>query len=396
MRIIDSHIHIGKKTFCNVKNSDFNFDLCSTYEEVLKLMDANGIEKTVILPIPHRDYNIELTNNYVMEAHRKSPERLLPFCRIDEHLEENLRNGFMGVKLHLLYEDVEIKGIKKELQIIEDACVPLIVHAKFSNKPKQVEKILKYAPNINLILAHMGRGHLYTSEQVIENALALKKYPNVYMDLSTVGDISAIINVCEIIGYDRVLYASDYPFGKSYYKDKYDYSSELLSLIKNFPEDKKEFVFFKNAERLICQNKDIIIRRAKKDDVDVIMNIFKSISPEEQKFLAYNSKSSLIRQTIRRELHCYVAVIDGNIVGFMRESGRPDGFSLLEEIVVDINHRGKGIASRLLEYYHRAFSKNMAKTNASNQKMIYLLKKNGYVAENPNSPRIINWVRNKG
>lgn len=396
MRLIDTHIHIGKSSFCNMKNSEFNYNLCSTYEEVIELMDANGIEKAVVLPIPHRDYNIVKTNNYVMEAHRKNPDRLIPFCRIDEHLEENLNNGFMGVKLHLLYEDIEIKKIKRELQIIEDACVPLIIHAKFANKPKQVEEILKYGPNINLILAHMGRGHLYTPEQVIENALALKKYPNVYMDLSTVGDISAIINVCEIIGYERVLYASDYPFGKNYFKDKYDYSYELSSLMKSFPEDKKELVFFKNAERLLYQNKNIVIRRAKKTDVDIIMNIFNSITAEEQKFLAYNNKSSLIRQTIRNERHCYVAVIDGSIVGFMRESGRPEGFSLLEEIVVDTNYRGKGVASQLLKYYHQAFPKNMAKTNALNQKMIYLLGKNGYVAENPNSPRIINWTRNKG
>ena len=36
----------------------------------------------------------------------------------------------------------------------------------------------------------------------------------------------------------------------------------------------------------------------------------------------------------------------------------------------------------------------MAKTNASNNKMINILRKNGYIAENPDAPRIINWVRN--
>ena len=35
----------------------------------------------------------------------------------------------------------------------------------------------------------------------------------------------------------------------------------------------------------------------------------------------------------------------------------------------------------------------MAKTNAGNATMIHLLKANGYLAENPDAPRIINWVR---
>ena len=138
----------------------------------------------------------------------------------------------------------------------------------------------------------------------------------------------------------------------------------------------------------------MFIRRVKKTDVDSIMEIFNSINSEDKKFLAYNSKSSLIRQIIRSERHCYVAIFENKIVGFLRESGRPEGFSLLEEIVVLPEYRGKGVATKLLKYYHRAFYKNMAKTNALNYKMISMLCKHGYSAENPDAPRIINWVRN--
>ena len=394
MQLIDAHIHIGKHSFCDVKNSVFKYDLCATYEEVIELMDMNNIGKAVILPIPHKDFDTEKTNDYVFEAYQKYPDRLIPFCRIDEHLEENLKKGFRGVKLHLLYEDIEIKDIKKELQLIEDANVPIIVHVKFADKPKQIEQIFKYAPNINVILAHMGRGHLYTGEQTISNALALRKYPGLYMDLSTVGDLQAIINVCEIIGYDRVIYASDYPFGKNCLNERYNYADELSILKRHLDGENGECVFGRNIEGLLNLRSDVFVRRAKKTDVDPIMEIFGCISSEDQKFLAYNSKASLIRQIIRSERHCYVAIHENIIVGFLRESGRPEGFSLLEEIVVLPSHRGKGVATKLLDYYHRAFFKNMAKTNASNNKMINILRKNGYIAENPDAPRIINWVRN--
>lgn len=394
MKIIDAHMHIGLHSFCDNENSEFPYDLCSTYDEIIRLMDANDVDKAIVLPIPHKDFNTEKTNSYVFEAYQKYSDRLIPFCRIDEHLEENIRKGFRGVKLHLLYEEVDIKNIKKELQQIEDANIPIIIHAKFANKVKQIEQILKYAPNLNIILAHMGRGHLYTGEQTIDNALALKKYPNVYMDLSTVGDLQSIINVCEILGYDRVIYGSDYPFGKTFLGEKYRYGDELNALKQNLSHEQSMLIFHENIERLLELKNDIYVRRAKKTDVESIMEMFNSISSEDQKFLAYGNKATLIRQIVRSERHCYVAMYENRIVGFMRESGRPEGYSLLEEILVLPEYRGKGVATKLMNHYHRAFHKNMAKTNASNYKMRNMLSRNGYVAENPNAPRIINWVRN--
>lgn len=394
MKFIDAHIHIGKQSFYDKENIKFKYDLCCTYDEIIELMDMNGVDEAIILPIPHKDFNTEKTNSYVFEAYQSYPDRLIPFCRIDEHLEENLKKGFQGVKLHLLYEDIDIKSIKKELQQIEDANIPLIIHAKFANKVKQIEQIFRYAPNINIILAHMGRGHLYTGEQTVDNALALRKYPNLYMDLSTVGDLKSIINVCKILGYDRVIYASDYPFGKNYLGERYSYTDELNVLKRYLSHEHSELIFYRNIEKLLNLKNDVLVRRAKKTDVASIMEMFNSISSEDQKFLAYNNKASLIRQIVRSERHCYVAVHKNTVVGFLRESGRSEGFSLLEEILVFPEYRGKGVATKLLDYYHQAFHKNMAKTNASNYKMINMLSKNGYVAENPDAPRIINWIRN--
>lgn len=394
MKIIDAHMHIGLPSFCENKNSEFQYDLCSTYDEIIELMDANDIDKAIILPIPHKDFNIEKTNNYVFEAYKKHSDRLIPFCRIDEKLGENIDKGFRGVKLHLLYEEVDIKSIRSELQQIEDANIPIIIHAKYANKVKQIEQILQYAPNINIILAHMGRGHLYTGEQTIDNALALKRYPNVYMDLSTVGDLQSIINVCEILGYERVVFASDYPFGKNCLGKKYRYIDEIDTLKRNLSHEQSELIFHENVERLLNLKNDVYIRRAKKADVESVMGLFDSISKEDQKYLAYSNKASLIRQIIRSERHCYIAVYDNMVVGFMRESGRPQNYSLLEEILVSPEWRGKGVATKMMNYYHRAFHKNMAKTNALNYKMMNMLRKNGYVAENPDAPRIINWVRN--
>lgn len=397
LEIIDTHVHIGLPSCCTYRETKFEFDLCNSYEDTISLMDQYQVDQAVILPIPYYQFDSYMSNEYVLEAYKKFPDRFIPFCRIDKNLEDNLvKNSFKGVKLHLLYENLELKAIKKELQMIEDANVPIIVHAKYKDKVSQVEEMLKYAPKLKIILAHMGRGHLYTGEQVIENCIGIKKYPNVYVDTSTIGDIKSIINACDIIGYERVLYGSDYPFGKQYYKQDYDYGSDIEQLKNTLSKEQLNLVLNQNAKILfeLGAQSRIKIRRAKKNDLDSIIKLIEQLSDQDKKFLALQSKYSLIRQVIRSERHCYIAEKEGVIVGFLRESGRPEKYSLLEELLVSEEFRGQGIASEMIDYYHNIFSRNMAKTNTANSQMIRILRKKGYIAENPDAPRIINWIRN--
>ena len=86
-------------------------------------------------------------------------------------------------------------------------------------------------------------------------------------------------------------------------------------------------------------------------------------------------------------------MLNDEIVGFMRESGRPENVSLLEEILVSPEYRGRGISQIMIDYYHRIFKKTIAKTNSKNDAIIHLLAKNGYIALNPEAPRIIKWER---
>lgn len=397
MRIIDSHIHLGLQAFFSEEGSGFPYDLCCSIKDAISLMDQNGIEKAFALPIPHVQCDTKQSNDYIWEAHCQYPDRMIPFCRIDDMLEQNLTKGFQGVKLHLLYEDLEIKLLKNELQLIEDACVPLIVHAQFKNKIKQVEQLIKYAPNLKIILAHMGRGHLYTGEQVIENAIGLKKYPNVFVDTSTVGDIRSIINVCEILGYERVLFGSDHPFGCNIFKDGYRYRYDIDRLEQTLLPDQRDKVFFENAINILANSASdrIRIRRAKRKDQNAIIALIDELNATDRKYLALDQKYSLIRQMIQKERHCFIAHRNGEIIGFLRESGRPEGYSMLEELIVSPRFRNMGIATMMLHYYHNAFSKNMAKTNSKNSAMIHLLTKFNYKVENPDAPRILNWIRNE-
>lgn len=134
-------------------------------------------------------------------------------------------------------------------------------------------------------------------------------------------------------------------------------------------------------------------RKAQKSDIKDITDMLDGLPQKDKKFLALDTKYSVIKQAIKDGRHCTIATDNGKVVGFLRESGRPKGFNLLEELVVIPEYRGKGIASKLLDDFHEVHPKALATTKADNNGMITLLKKKGYKPINPGSKRIIHWVR---
>ena len=83
MKIIDAHVHLGLPDFCTVSETDFKYNLCCTYDEVVSLMDAHNVDQVIALPIPHYQFDSQKNNNYVLEAYNHYPDRFIPFCRID-------------------------------------------------------------------------------------------------------------------------------------------------------------------------------------------------------------------------------------------------------------------------------------------------------------------------
>jgi ribosomal protein S18 acetylase RimI-like enzyme len=153
-----------------------------------------------------------------------------------------------------------------------------------------------------------------------------------------------------------------------------------------------------NLLNLKPETEQLVIRQVEKDDPyrTKLGAFFEELREEDKKFLALLPKLSHINTVIRSGKHCYMALLHETVVGFMRESGRPEGYSLLEEIAVLPNYRGQGIGRKMLQQYHRIFPKTLAKTSAKNLVMISLLERTGYTADNPNAPRIINWSRDTG
>jgi predicted TIM-barrel fold metal-dependent hydrolase len=77
----------------------------------------------------------------------------------------------------------------------------------------------------------MGRKQMYNMEGIQEVLEGLEKYPNVYFETSTVGDKRAIEEAVKIVGEDRIVFGSDYPFGKMWadtHYTEYSYWDDIV------------------------------------------------------------------------------------------------------------------------------------------------------------------------
>ncbi|MDD4402797.1 MAG: GNAT family N-acetyltransferase [Desulfitobacteriaceae bacterium] len=122
----------------------------------------------------------------------------------------------------------------------------------------------------------------------------------------------------------------------------------------------------------------ITVREGTPGDAPVLLVLLDKIDKKEKSFLAFNMKSTLIKAQIKTGKHIIIALDDGRAVGFARESGRPNNSSMLEEIYVDPDYRGKGVATAIINYMNTKFDSIQGKIKSDNTNMINLAKNQGF------------------
>lgn len=208
--IIDAHTHIE-----GLPGSPWQ----DPPELMIRLMDEAGIDQAIVMtycdaPLHHDCYD---PLAYVADACSRFPERLLGFARLNpgkdeacDLLEKSIADGFRGLKLHPFGyrippdHECTLKLLRKAAQLN----VPTLFHCgdEEYTLPLQLERAALAVPEANIIFGHMG-GYFHVRD-AIEVA---KRCPNVYLETSATPHVNLIREAIEVLGAERVIYASDGP-----------------------------------------------------------------------------------------------------------------------------------------------------------------------------------------
>ena len=198
----------------------------ATLENMRRSMDEAGVDKSACMPIPPN-----LTFDDLKKTAKKEP-RIIPFTGVDytqeydvaSALAKDVSLGAKGIKLHPIIQRAPL-DLEKTMNAVEAFApfgLPVLFHSGISSyylgqeqREKEdaafgnieyAQKLVAAFPDVIFIAGHAG---LYEYRKVKD---LLGGYKNVMVDTSfqPPGHVRELIRV---FGPDRVMYASDWPFG---------------------------------------------------------------------------------------------------------------------------------------------------------------------------------------
>jgi len=198
----------------------------ATLENMRQSMDESGIVKSACMPLPPYVTFDDLQNARTKDA------GIIPFTGIDytkeydigAALETDVSKGAKGMKLHPIIQRVPLDNRKtfEAMEAFAPFRLPVLFHCGVSSyylgaEQQQKENAalggIAYArdlvsnfPDVTFIAGHAG---LYEYREVMD---LLGGFKNVMVDTSfqSPGHVKELLNV---FGSERVMYASDWPFG---------------------------------------------------------------------------------------------------------------------------------------------------------------------------------------
>jgi hypothetical protein len=229
----------------------------ATLENLRRSIDEAGVDYTVCMPIaPYVTFN-DLAVACVEE------KRIFPFTSIEfskgrdawKKLAEDVSRGALGLKLHPIIQSVSLTDSRtmEALEAFEPLKKPVLVHTGVScyylgkdkdrnipayGKIRFAEEIVKTFPGINFIIGHSG---LFQVNEVMRR---LKGCRNVWVDTSVQSPLR-VRQLVKTFGAEKVMYASDWPFGKR---------PPAIKIVRAACRDDRKLenrIFFENARDLL-------------------------------------------------------------------------------------------------------------------------------------------------
>ena len=291
--LIDIHTHTHKQRHAKLKRFTGSGTAFPTPERLIQMMDAEGTDMAVILPLVSPECRTTLViPEEILEISSQYPDRLIPFCNFDPRFLRNSPEADFSSHLEA-YKELGCKGIGEYIpnipfddplnmnffKYVEESGLPLIFHMA----PRKggcygviddlglprLEKVLQTFPNM-ILLGHSQTFWSEIGSDVNETNRAgypkgkvtpgrvvelMRRYPNLHGDLSAGSGFNAISRDPEF-GYrfmeefqDRLYYGTDIA--------SYDQVNDCVPYFRKLKEEKLvpdevfEKITWKNANRLL-------------------------------------------------------------------------------------------------------------------------------------------------
>jgi predicted TIM-barrel fold metal-dependent hydrolase len=269
--MIDFHVHLGDVTFPNPRIRPLTLD------QLIDTMNRLGIYKSVLLPLDSPESSgTYFTTFEALEAWRKYPERLIPFCAVDprrDNVSAQINafvdmgcKGFGEHKVGLAIDDERSKRIykicgEKNLSVlmhldpglnIDEAGLPRL---EALLKEMSETKFIMHGPGwwTEISGGNMERGG-YPTGKIQSGGRAdilLQEYPNLYADLSAGSAYNALTRDPEYTpgflerNWKKLLFATDYLHA--------DQDLSIVQYVNNLQMDKEKVFAIKmgNAMELL-------------------------------------------------------------------------------------------------------------------------------------------------
>jgi predicted TIM-barrel fold metal-dependent hydrolase len=233
---IDAHTHIG----------DFGSwaNLACDADELIRSMRLYNVERSCLF---------FTDNNLVRQAVKSHPKKLAGYVWPDPRKADARRLvrraltewGFKGIKLHplvhaFLPNDEIVYPIMEEAR---SAGVPVLIHSGHPpfSLPWSIGELAENFKDVKIVMLHMGHGHGVYIKAAIDTA---RRNDNIYLETSGMPMHSKIKEAVAILGEDRVMYGSDFPF--------HDPSVEIGRISASGLSNKQlEKVFYSNAKQIL-------------------------------------------------------------------------------------------------------------------------------------------------
>jgi predicted TIM-barrel fold metal-dependent hydrolase len=253
--IIDFHTHVFPSCFRDDRSAFFSAEPAfktlynspqsklAGASELIRNMDEEDIHQSVIFGFPWENpAHYRIHNDYIMESVHRYPNRLIGFCCFSplsaegsREAERCLQSGLSGVGELAVYgaglSSEIINSLKEVMGLCFECDVPFLIH---TNEPighhyagktpmtlTQIYDFIKAYPSNKIVLAHWGGGILFFGLMKKE---VREVFKNVWFDTAAspylyTPDIYRIAG--ETIGFEKILFGSDYPLLKPqrYFKE---------------------------------------------------------------------------------------------------------------------------------------------------------------------------------